>query len=106
MPEHRITQHGRPLDYTCNNAKFKTNIAKGEPHGNCPTGGSVFNKPLVVYQGGSLWLEHVQEHENPDEPFYWLMHYDHTGYPTIPLSGVMGKDDLQEMARLMASLVP
>lgn len=106
MPEHRIIRHGTPLDYTCHNAKFETNIAKGEPHGPCPTCGSVFKKGLAAYQGGSLWLEHVREHENPDEPLYWLMHYDGSGYPVIPLSGVMSNDDLQELARLMASLVP
>lgn len=106
MPDHRIMLNGSPLDFTCQNRRFKTNIAKGEPHGRSPTRGSVFDQPLVRYQDGSLWLEHVEDRDTPNELFYWLMHYDDAGYPTIPLSGIMGKDDLQEMARLMASLIP
>ena len=31
MRERRIVQNGNPLNYTCHNAKFETNLAKGEP---------------------------------------------------------------------------
>jgi len=37
---------------------------------------------------------------------YWFMHYNQTGMPTIPLSAIFGKADLEEMSRLIASLVP
>lgn len=34
------------------------------------------------------------------------MWYDPNGVPTIPLSGVFTKDDLQEMVSLLAGFVP
>lgn len=104
--DHRINQSGTPIAFTCENRRFKTNLQKGHPHGLEQAPGSVFNVPLIVYPGGTLWLEHVEDADNPTEPCYWFMHYDAHGKPTIPLSAIMGKNEVQEMARLMASLIP
>jgi hypothetical protein len=103
--DHRIEDHGRRLDYTCENVKFKTDTHRGHPHragqAHC---GNVFNEPLAEHDGYSLWLEHVVHKENHDQ-CYWLMWY-RDGRPTIPLSGVFWRDDIANMSRLLASFVP
>jgi hypothetical protein len=104
--DHRIVLNGAPVNYTCENSRFQTNLSKGQAHGAGQASGSVFGQALVTYPGGSLWLEHVADNQDPGQPYYWLMHYDPTGMPSIPLSGIMSKEDLEEMARLMASLLP
>ena len=107
MPkDRRCVISGQLVNFTCENVRFKTNVAKGQSHGSSAALGSVFSQPLVSYAGGTLWLEHVVDKEDPREPYYWLMHYDSSGMPTIPLSAVINKTDLQHMASLMASLIP
>jgi hypothetical protein len=94
------------MPYTCENWAFKTNVSKGHAHGTFSQAlGSVFDRPLISADGYSLWLEHVVEKANQQE-VYWLMWYDRDGVPTIPLSGVFTKDNLQEMVSLLAGFVP
>ncbi|MGU3360333.1 hypothetical protein ACLBWX_08375 [Methylobacterium sp. M6A4_1b] len=91
--------------YTCENKRFMTNTAKGQPHGSGQAGGSVFPNALVN-NGYSLWLEHVIDKNNNSEAF-WLMWYDDKGRPTIPASGVMWPDELRGMiAQLSAFIDP
>ena len=105
-PDHRMLANGERLDHTCENAKFLTNIRLGEPHVEGQQHrGSVFREPLYADGEWSLWLEHVTRKENPSEPYYWLMWY-RNGVPTIPLSGVLQRDDIANMSRLLASFVP
>jgi hypothetical protein len=104
--DHRITVNSASLNYTCQNRAFQTNLMKGVAHGAHGTSlGSVFNRPPIVGNNYSLWLEHVIELATNDE-YYWLMWYDLRGWPAVPLSAVFTKQDLQEMVRLMADFVP
>jgi hypothetical protein len=103
--DHRIDQDGHRLDYTCANRRYRTNINMGESHGEyTATRGSVLREPLADGDGYSLWLEHVTE-DSGDE-HYWLMWYDSRGFPTIPLSGILDRDDIANMQRLLASFIP
>lgn len=91
--EHRIIdEDGNPLDYTCENSRFKTDLSKSAEGGRP---GSVL--PEALFDGGTftLWLEHVVEKEN-GRHVYWLMWYS-DGRPTMPMSGVLDRNDLNEM---------
>lgn len=109
MPaDSRIEQDGQRIDYTCANRRFRTDIAKGEPHGQHPSRGSVFREPLAGSQDEgeySLWLEHVVATDDPNDECYWLMWY-RNGLPTIPLSGILYRQDIANMQRLFASFIP
>ena len=92
------------IPYTCENAGYATNIAKGYPHGPGQAAGSVFDQALVGgHSGYSLWLEYVTEKATGADTF-WLMWYD-GGTPTIPLSGVFDASDIQTMASRLASFI-
>jgi hypothetical protein len=107
MVEHRIVRGKTPVSFSCKNSRFETNIDKGEPHGPSTTRGSVFKDALIQVPGGySLWLEHVID-KNEGEECYWLMWYDPQGKPTIPLSGIFGRADLEQMVgRLARDFLP
>lgn len=101
-----VDDGGRPIPFTCQNYGFETNIEKGEPHRpNSNVRGSVFAEPLIDHDGYSLWIEHVRERQAGGE-CYWLMWYDNEGIPTIPLSGVFDRGDLESMVARLARLVP
>jgi hypothetical protein len=103
----RIMRKGQLLDYTCENVAYKTDTRKGKPHGKGFALGSVFGEPLAGTKGEgySLWLEHVVQKKSLDTGLYWLMWYKN-GIPTIPMSGVFRKEDIANMVRLLASLIP
>ncbi len=105
--DHRIVAPGGgPVDYSCENRRYKTNLKKGFSHGSlAATLGSVFTDALINTGDYSLWLEHVVETDTEEE-IYWLMWYDRDGKPTIPLSGVFGRDDLEQMVGRLAKFVP
>jgi hypothetical protein len=99
----RIAANGRRLDYTCENARFRTDVVKGEKHGRNHTCGSVFREPLFKsVHGYSLWLEHVVDRKTSDRSCYWLMWYER-GRPTVPMSAILREDDLTKMAQLLMS---
>lgn len=103
--DHRIERNGRRLNYTCANRRFRTDISKGQRHGRRSANrGSVFETPLAESNGYSLWLEHVVD--DSENEYYWLMWYDDDGIPTIPLSGILSRDDIANMERLFASFIP
>jgi hypothetical protein len=105
MKDWRIDQNGARLDFTCANARFRTNINMGESHDDCPSRGSVLREPLVQNdEGYSLWLEYVSEPRNPDAHYYWLMWYDPTGQPTIPMSSIFSHEHIANMQRLLANI--
>ena len=85
------------MPFTNENSRFRTNTAKGYPHGPGRPAGSVFPTPLFD-DGYSLWLEHVIELATGSES-YWLMWYDPQGKATIKISGVMGREDLKALAQ-------
>jgi hypothetical protein len=106
--DHRMERNGHRIDYTCQNRRFRTDTAKGQPHGQHPTRGSVFAEPLAGGQAPdqySLWLEHVVSTDAPEDECYWLMWY-HDGRPTIPMSSILQRDDIANMQRLFASFIP
>ena len=96
---------GNPVNYSCGNSRYRTNLSKGLAHGNSPTLGSVFDAPLVDHSGYTLWLEHVVDIQSGEE-VYWLMWYDPDGVPTIPMSGILNKEELAEMSKQLTSFVP
>ncbi len=103
--DHRLTDaSGQRLNYSCGNKGYQTNVNKGFRHGRSMTRGSVLRVPLIDHDY-SLWLEHVQEIKTGEE-FYWLMWYDNSGIPTIPMSGIFDKEELAEMSKQLASFVP
>jgi hypothetical protein len=107
MVDHRIVHNGARLDYTCANSRFSTNINFGHPHAQHPALGSVFEGPLVRNDfGDSLWLEHVSDNRDPDAGYYWLMWYNDSGHPNIPMSGILGRDHIAEMHQLFARFIP
>lgn len=105
--DHRIERDGRRLDYTCENRRFRTDTTKGHTHGEQPTRGSVFSQALAGSQEPdqfSLWLEHVVAVNDPDDECYWLMWYQN-GFPTVPLSSILHREDIVNMERLFASFL-
>ncbi len=105
MKDFRIVQNGNRLDYSCENHRFRTNINKGKPHRTSATGGSVFDNALIADGSSSLWLEHAFDKQDNRE-CYWLMWYDN-GKPTIPLSGVFERADIEQMVgRLAREFLP
>jgi|SRR5579872_2594015 len=107
MLDHRIERDRHRIDYTCENNRFVTDDAQGNPHGkHSPTLGSVFNEPLIEAEGYSLWLEHIRD-KRTRQPCYWLMWYDDaTRRPTVPMSSKLDRNDIANMARLLASFIP
>lgn len=105
--DHRIrTADGRRIPFTCENRRYATDLTEGFPHGpNREARGSVLEGPLFDFGDASIWLEHVIESAT-GEKCYWLMWYDAEGRPTIPLSGVFGRPDLERAARALRSLTP
>jgi hypothetical protein len=105
--DHRIVGPDEArIAFSCENRRFMTNITKGEPHSPySSTLGNVLDTPLIDYGDYSLWLEHVTEKESGEE-IYWLMWYDEQGCPTIPLSGVFGRGDLETMVGRLTRFVP
>ena len=108
MPrDHRRADVPGRTEFSCSNTRFRTKTDKGEHHGESETRGSVFRTALVhAHSGCSLWLEHVEKIGAPEEQLYWLMWYDSTGMPAIPMSGVFGKEEIAEMSRQLAGFVP
>jgi hypothetical protein len=106
--DHRINQGGAPLNYSCENYGYRTDIGNGQPHSSyAATRGSVTGQPLVrTSQGATLWIEHVEEVKNSTQKCYWLMWYDPDGKPTIPLSGVLDKTELGRLAQQLMQFVP
>jgi hypothetical protein len=103
--DHRIELNGQRLDYTCANRRFKTNIEAGRRHGSQSANrGSVFDEPLAESDSCSLWLEHVVDVERGE--YYWLMWYDSSGAPTMPMSGILSRNDIANMQRMLASFIP
>ena len=104
----RIEQNNERINYTCENNRFRTNITKGEPHGEHRIRGSVFAEPLARIQAEgeySLWLEHVIPKNDPDDECYWLMWYK-DGCPTVTGSSILHRDDIANMQRLFATFIP
>jgi hypothetical protein len=89
------------IPFTCSNRYFETDVNQGKPHGPNAALGSVFDQPLINNGGLTLWLEYVKDkHPGPD--VFWLMWYDVNGWPTIPLSGVFDRTQLQDMVSRLA----
>lgn len=100
--DHRVVIEGRQVPFSCENRRFRTNLGAGEPHSPfSDSRGSAIAGPLVLHDGYSLWLEHVEEIESGVN-LYWLMWYDNNGVPTIPLSGVFDETELKRMTTLLS----
>ena len=93
----------RRIDYTCENARFKTDITQGYPHG--PQAGaargSVYADALLQSNGWSLWLEYVAD-KRGGAGVFWLMWYEPNGKPTMPMSAVFSRADFEEMIGRLA----
>ena len=101
----RIVEGGQSVSYTCANYRFRTNTESGFAHGSNVARGSVFPEALACNaDGSSLWLEHVVD--DSEGSFYWLMWYDAQGKPTIPLSGILTRDHISNMAVMLTKVIP
>lgn len=90
------------MPFTCANARFGTDTARGYPHGMGQPAGSVLQGPITDDgNGGTLWLEYVIDSHGPGgwqtEPL-WLMLYDRNGSPTIKQSATFDRSSLQTIA--------
>ena len=97
---------GRRVPYSCENKRFRTNVNIGRRHGAALTRGSVTGDALIGSGGYTLWLEHVEEIGDPQAEWYWLMWYDPSGVPTVPLSSVFTRAQLADMVRELMQFVP
>jgi hypothetical protein len=102
----RIGAPNNPVDFSCRNRKFQTNIERGFADTPSQTRGSAIPAPLVQNNGWTLWLEYVSELEDPDTTWFWLMWYAPDGLPTIPLSGVFDRNHLADMIRQLVEQEP
>lgn len=105
--DHRIIDaSGNRMPYTCENILYKTDITRGNPSNTQHMKrGSVFNQSLIDSQSHSLWLEYVIDKQNDDTELFWLMWYDSQGKPTIPLSGIFRRNDIQLMVGRLAEFI-
>jgi len=104
--DYRIISNGSRLPYSCENARFMTNIEKGNTHNpRSQTKGNVLEVPLLNDDEASLWLEHVID-KNTDEELYWLMWYNTSGFPLITMSSVFNKTQLESMVGNLTRFVP
>jgi len=104
MADYRVIRAGQRLDYTCENSRFLTNLSMGRPHRpNHDYFGSVFGGALADDGEYALWLEHVTNKEDPTGQCYWFMWYKN-GRPTIPMSGIFHRENLENVSRLLASV--
>jgi len=90
--------------FTCGNSRYETDTLRGHPHGAGEACGSVFEHPLIVHDGSSLWLEHVRSKKGEPD-CYWLMWYDSDRSPTIPMSSVFDAPDIQTLAARLAAFI-
>ena len=98
-----IHSHARCV---CENRGYMTNTTRAFAHSPfAPALGSVLDGALLVSNGYSLWLEHVIEKSSNAEVF-WLMWYDPNGLPTIPLSGIFDKSDLELLIGRLTTTIP
>ena len=101
----RITLAGQPVSFTCQNYRYRTDISKGFSSGVRTSKGSVFEMPLAQNsESASLWLEHVTN--DSGDTHYWFMWYDAEGKPTIPMSGILDRENIADMSRLLATFMP
>ncbi len=96
----------QPINFTCENARFMTDRSQGHPHGPHTASGSVYPAAILGPPANqwSLWLEHIVEKQSRIQLF-WLMWYDPTGKPMIPMSGVFSRADFEQMVGRLARLV-
>lgn len=103
--DRRILRNGQRMDYTCENKGYETDTYAGYSHSTFSTnGGSFFSQPLISSGVYSIWLEHVIE-KSSQKKCYWIMWYDASGQPAIPISAVFYEDELQTMRALLAENV-
>ena len=103
--DHRIhLADGCRIPFTCENRRYMTDLTTGFPH--APNGealGSVIDGPLFDFGDVSIWSKHVVERATR-ERCSWLMWYDADGRPTIPLSSVFDRADIEHAAQALRSL--
>jgi hypothetical protein len=95
----KIIVGGTPIDFTCENHRFKTDISAPI---NPVYPGSVTFDP--IYDGGDdiLLLEKVIEKSSGNK-CYWFMWYSH-GIPKLTMSGVISEDDIAEVIRNISKI--
>jgi hypothetical protein len=88
--------------FTCANRNYRTDLSQGHSHGPGNALGSVIPRALYTDPTQSLWVEHVIGRREPGEQIFWLMWYDESGNPLIPLSGVFDRNGLARIASALA----
>lgn len=104
MKDKRINSGGTFLNYTCENSRFKTDIASGHEHfPGQGYKGSVTAQPLYDDGDNSLWLEHVIDKSNNNH-CYWFMWYNNSGYPNVFMSAVIDEDAILEVIKNISQI--
>ncbi len=99
MTDRRIIQNNIPLDFTCENNGFKTDITKGYEHIPGAPRGSVTPEELDTH----LFLEYVIDKKNGNSCF-WFIWYDLNGIPKTPDSAVFYEDDIKGAYEYLPSI--
>jgi hypothetical protein len=100
----RILRDGKPLNFSCQSGRYRTDVDRGEPHGSyAATRGCALRQPLADRSGYTLWLEHVVQNGGNAEQ-YWLVWYDPFGAPATGTNGVLDARDLLHMSEALRRL--
>lgn len=100
MPGKRIEVNNHPIDFTCKNAQFQTDISSPV---NSIYPGSVTPMPIYDDGGGQILLLEKVVHNNGKKCFWFMWYYDN-GIPILPMSGVIDADDIAEVIRNISKI--
>ena len=100
MAGKRIIINGSPVDYTCENTRFKTDIIS--PVSSTYPGSVSKNSLYDDGNGNVLLLEKVIDKTNNNKCF-WFMWYMN-GIPMLTMSGVIDEADIAEVVRNISKI--
>ncbi len=90
------------------NQYFSTDSTKGYEHLPGQPKGSVFRGPACNpdAEGNNTWLEYVTDKRNPEDERFWFAIYDKDYEPTLKVSPIFKREDLETMLGRFAALIP
>lgn len=102
MPGKRIEIGGVPVDFTTENAQFKTDTSGEVLNAKYP--GSVTRNPIYDDTDDNILLLEKVINKNNGKSCFWFMWYKYNGIPTLPMSGVIDSDDITEVIRNISKI--
>lgn len=101
MSDKRIVINGKPLNFTWENSRFKTDISSPL---NFEYPGSYTLEPIYTGDDAILVLEKVVE-KSDGKQCYWFMWYNLNGIPLLTMSGVIGLEDIHEVLKNISNII-